>query len=174
MEISTAKLFSRDIITRILLRRLRRQNPSHSPFFSMVVETVNFLMRLDPDQSNQQRQRYTHALCAADVDIEGLFPLTFINFSDEITNNQTINRYLLRTTDPMPVDASEADRDHISETPVLVNAMVCVLFLFSSADLISVIITDPGIGCSRLCWQCGHGSDAYRSWSRRQRQQRSF
>ena len=91
----------------------------------MVVDTVDFLMQLDPDQSEEQRHRYTHALCAADVDIGEQPPY----YAYEFSNGQ---RYLLKTTDPNFVAAAEIDRrHHILNSPVNVNALVRhTLFLF--------------------------------------------
>jgi len=128
---------NRDIITRILIRKSSHQNPYHSRFFAMVAETVEFLMQLDPDQSEQQRRRYTRALCAADNDTGDQSP-----FPTNPNSLRHIYRYLLFTTSPsQPVNAQLEKQCRISETPVQVNAMVCLSLFSSFAHLIIFSIT---------------------------------
>jgi len=129
---------NRDIITRILIRKSCHQNPYHSRFFVMVAETVEFLMQLDPDQSEQQRRRYTRALCAADNDTGG----DQSPFPTKQSSLSNIYRYLLFTTSPsQPVNAEVEKQCRISETPVQVNAMVRLSLFSSFAHLIIFSIT---------------------------------
>jgi len=105
----------------------------------MVVETVNFLKLFDPNQSEQQKDRYNHALCAADVHIGDQ-----LSFHPRQRSSTQRHEYLLKTTDPSSKASAEADRRYrIAKSPVENNAIVRLNFyveLFPVVTYIKVFI----------------------------------